>query len=80
MRYQTRAVLAGAYRGRDRDGSPRDRHLLTHVLNTDTGLVLCRGVYSKSLADEEADDVAATPTCTVCARKDPRRVSSTMEG
>ena len=67
MRYQTRAVLAGAYRGR--------RALLdaglTHVLDVEENRVLCGRVDPDNLADRFAMDPAANPTCPICKRRDP---------
>lgn len=66
-RYQTRAVLAGAYR----QNSPSA--FLTHSVDTANGdAPLCKRVKAESVADEHADDVNARPTCSTCLRRDPR--------
>lgn len=67
MRYQTRAVLAGAYLKGHRAS------LLTHSVDTENGdAPLCKRVKADSIADEHADDVNAPPTCLVCRARDPR--------
>lgn len=67
-RYQTTAVLAGAYRARREDL----RVMRTHVLDTERGVVLCGDVKPESLADVYADDAGAVASCPTCAKKDPR--------
>jgi len=68
MKYQTRGVLAGAYRG----GRANLKVLLTHTVD-ETDLPLC-AVNPDSIADEyscpEGADTA--PTCKKCLSKDPR--------
>lgn len=67
MRYQTRAVLAGAYLKGHRAS------LLTHSVDTENGdAPLCSRVKADSIADEFADDVNAEPTCITCRARDPR--------
>lgn len=69
--YETRAVLAGSYGRR----SQLLRQGLTHtVLVCDSGddEPLCSRVKGESIADSQASDVNAKPTCAECARKDPR--------
>ena len=65
---ETRAILAGAYRGT----SVSRRTLLTHVavVREDGSIarVLCGRVDIDSLADSGAMDVHAIPTCQTCAR------------
>lgn len=69
--YQTRGVLAGAYRGRN-DG---ERSNLTHLVNvaTDGESSLCRRVKPGMMADEfsasSTEDLQARPTCPYCAKK-----------
>jgi hypothetical protein len=66
---ETRAVLAGAYRGPD----VSRRQLLTHAVAVDeTGrelAVLCNRVGLDSLADRQASDPSAPPTCPSCVRR-----------
>lgn len=68
--YETRAVLAGAYKGQIRE-------TLTHTLQVDDPnyvkiRVLCANVKLDSLCDPYGSDRNAKPTCYVCARHDPR--------
>jgi hypothetical protein len=69
VRYETRAVLAAAYRR-------QESTMLTHTVKIDTYESevgpLCRRVYLDSLADPCADDPSAPPTCPVCRKRDPR--------
>lgn len=69
VRLQTRAVLAGAYRG-------QMRSTLTHTVavNEDgsDAYVKYKCVEVDSLADEHASDPNAPPTCKKCLRRDPR--------
>lgn len=72
--YETHAVLAGAYKGRRLSL----RNTLTHsvVLENDRfSKVLCATVDIDSMADSEADDPNARPTCPKCAKRDPRWVT-----
>lgn len=68
-RYETRAVLAAAYV--DLDG-----RCLTHSVVVDEKgqeqKVLCRKVRIESIADVGAMDPETRPTCSTCARIDPR--------
>lgn len=61
--YQTRAVLAGAYKS-------RVKTTLTHAAELNEAgreiAVLCGRVKVESLADECATDPFALPTCRVC--------------
>lgn len=67
--YETRGVLAGAYRGRS-----TERALLTHVAVVEDGVerrTLCRQpvdnlVDRHGMTDEERQ---AEPTCTTCRRR-----------
>jgi hypothetical protein len=65
-RYQTRAVLGGAYRGPDL----ASRTLLTHLLDTEQDKAGCR-VPVANLADEYCDPHGngLRPTCSRCAKK-----------
>lgn len=70
--YETCAVLAGAYKGKRLS----QRSTLTHTVRLNEGRfaeVLCGTVDLDSMADSEADDPDAPPTCPRCAKKDPRR-------
>jgi len=72
--YETRGVLAGAYR----ESSPKS--MLTHVVELDAEgnelRVLCRRVQLDSMADRYAGvDTTEPATCLVCARRDPRRLA-----
>lgn len=71
-RYQTRQVLAGAYRGRDVEA----RALLTHTADVATSYdsAICGKVKPGHLADEfsDPDGLQVAPTCPACLRKDPR--------
>jgi hypothetical protein len=66
VRWETRAVLAGAYRGKG-----LDRSTLTHLVGIDAAgndvRVKCRGVKIDSLADPYASDPDVAPTCPRCA-------------
>lgn len=82
VRYETRSVLAGAYRGRHRARDRRgELEGLTHTLEVveggerDRERVLCARVASDSLADQLGHTVTALeaePTCKVCRARDPR--------
>jgi hypothetical protein len=66
--YQTRGVLGGAYRGK----ALETRALLTHLVAVDTDAPQCRGVKADHIVDEYAhteEELAARPSCKVCARK-----------
>ena len=66
MRFQTWAVLAGAYKGRDVEA----RSLLTHSVEVSgEPKALCR-VNSESLTDDGRGDTL--PTCPTCRNRDPR--------
>lgn len=75
-RVETRAVLASAYRVAS-EGRGVHRATLTHaveVLADGTPIrTLCATVLVASLADVDATDAAAAPTCPRCAKLDPRR-------
>jgi hypothetical protein len=62
---ETRAVLAGAYRGRAATGA-----MLRHAVRVDADghavAVLCTRVALDNLADRHAGDPLAAPTCAVC--------------
>jgi hypothetical protein len=66
QRYQTRAVLGGAYRGPDL----ARRTLLTHLLDTELEISGCR-VPADNLADEYSapEGNGQRPTCPRCAKK-----------
>ena len=75
-RYETRGVLAGAYKGRARkglEGQAAGPRLLTHSVEVDgpwpTGRdvrVLCNRVPLDHMADSYGGDVNAPPECSVC--------------
>jgi hypothetical protein len=72
VRWETRAVLAGAYRGNHRGmGQRDDRATRTHLVGIDAAgndvRVKCRGVQLDNLADPNAGNVNAAPTCPRCA-------------
>ena len=72
LRFETRAVLAGAYRGH---AGLINR--LTHTAKIEPGtsldpVVLCELVLGKSLADPHATDPETAPTCQSCLKLDPR--------
>lgn len=69
---ETRAVLAGAYRGR----SASLAATRTHSFDTRTGRVLCGGVKADSLADVMADNPNLPPTCPTCRKRDLRSKSA----
>lgn len=73
MTYQTRDVLAAAYKGKRASLAA----MRSHVVEVDVcGFplrALCGRVEVESLADEFAADVSLAPTCAVCAKRDPRR-------
>ena len=70
-RIETRAVLAGAYREK------REKQVfLTHSVKVDgSGELIrtfCGRVKLENLADEQASDPQAAPSCPRCFRADPR--------
>lgn len=71
-KYETWAVLAGAYRGADLS----KRSLLTHTVCEPfvrgVERVLCRKVNMDSLTQSEEAGIDSKPTCPVCAKRDPR--------
>ena len=66
--YETRAVLGGAYPGKN----PPLKYMLTHTVAAATDEPLCKRVRAESIADRFADDISAPPTCPICLRRDPR--------
>lgn len=74
---ETRAVLAGAYRG----GRASLKTTLSHTVEVDDAgrarRVLCNDVALDSIADRHAADPDAKPTCPRCVKKDPRRREET---
>lgn len=68
MRFKTLAVLAGAYKGK----AAQQAATLTHTFDSIEDRVLCGRVKVESLADDNASDVRARPTCVVCLARDPR--------
>lgn len=80
MKVETRAVLAGAYTGGNRDL----KRLLRHAIEIDddgTWVRVLGGscVQMDSLADGGSLDEherAALPTCPRCLAKDPRKIGS----
>ncbi len=77
--FETHAVLAGAYKGK----RLFERQLHTHTVRLDNGRfaeVLCKTVELDSVADSEADDPDAPPTCPRCAKKDPRWKKESVDG
>lgn len=78
LRYETRGVLAGAYKARS-----YERATLTHALAIDdsktpweaeAATTLCGRIKSERLADPHAMDTAETPTCATCAARLARRI------
>lgn len=70
-RYETREVLAGAYR----DGAS-DSSMLTHTVDIQNDdAPLCSRVKADHIADGfsmEAGGIDLPPTCPTCRRRDPR--------
>lgn len=66
QRYETREVLAAAYRGK-----PPAR-FVSHTLDTVKGKTLCNRVKPDNLADSHASDIHAVPTCPTCRSRDQR--------
>ncbi len=68
-RFQTRGVLAGAYKA----GSAAEaRAMLTHLVDTTIEASLCRRVKAGNICDEyayTAEELTARPTCPLCAAK-----------
>jgi hypothetical protein len=62
--FETRAVLAGAYRAKG-----WERTTLTHSYDVDADRTLCNRVPADSLCDTYGSDVDADPTCTACLDK-----------
>jgi hypothetical protein len=70
VRFETRGVLGGAYRGK----SVCDRALLTHAIAIDAKgcdlFVLCRGPKLENIADSYAPGDRTLPaTCPLCAER-----------
>lgn len=68
-KFETRGVLAGAYRAAD------PKSFRTHVVELVNGhesRVLCKRVKLENLADPYAADPNAPATCAVCVKRDPR--------
>lgn len=65
-RYETRALLAGAYLPGCLDVT------LTHVLDTWQNRFICNGPKAASAADAGADDTNGRATCSTCSSRDPR--------
>lgn len=65
-RFETREVLAAAYR----ENAPAT--MLSHTVDAETEIPLCRRVKAASIADSSAGDINAAPTCPVCRRRDAR--------
>lgn len=65
---ETRALLAGSYKGYHR----QENAFLTHTMDLASGKFLCRGPKPENAADAGADDPKAAPTCQKCLQKDPR--------
>jgi hypothetical protein len=63
---ETRQVLAGAYRA-GREESPR-----THSFVRGMATTLCKRIKADNLADANAGDSTARPTCLTCIARDPR--------
>jgi len=77
-RYQTREVLAGAYRGR----SVSDRTLLSHLVDTEDPQerAMCGRVKPDQIADEYSrveSERYARPSCPACAKKWDKLVGDT---
>lgn|GEM_PF-1951987 len=78
--YETRAVLAAAFRGTRGVPSgwrpPPASSLLTHTVELDGNgnyrRVLCMRVKLENIADPCSGDIYQRPTCPTCARRDPR--------
>lgn len=74
--YQTRAVLAAAYRGKRRDLGATH----THVIEIDAAgketRALCGRVNIDNVADEMAQKTDAPASCDTCFRRDPRRTEN----
>jgi hypothetical protein len=65
--YQTRGVLAGAYKGRREID---DRALLTHLVRVENDRAVCNSRLN--VCDEyahTAEELAARPTCPKCAAR-----------
>lgn len=67
MNFETRDVLGGAYKG-----NQETRAMRTHSLEQGAEKSLCGRVEESRLADAEAGDPDAKPTCPGCLKKDPR--------
>jgi hypothetical protein len=72
MKYETRAVLAEAYKGMRHPFIEMHTHTIEFEHYDADGRVLCSRVKLSSLADPAADDETAPPTCPTCLRRDPR--------
>lgn len=64
---ETRAVLAGAYRGKDTS----DRTLLLHAVDTATDISLCKRIDAGRICDVPMGGPELV-TCPLCRQRDPR--------
>lgn len=70
-RYDVRAVLAGAYRGRQ-----DERACVTHALEVDAERSLCGRIEADRLVDSHGGEPAgAVPSCATCAARLARAVA-----
>ncbi len=77
---ETREVLAACYLGPNK----RRGRMLSHAVVVDRDKrvveVLCRRVSELSIADREASDPTATPTCAYCLRALKKRRATHLDG
>jgi predicted GNAT family acetyltransferase len=75
QKLQTRALLATSYRG----GRSKLDVTLTHTLDATKGKTLCGRVTELRMADADATDPHAPPTCPACLARDPRNRSGSFK-
>jgi len=83
VRVHTRAVLAGAYRGRDIAERVTHTHLVALTDRDSEDKVGCSGVEADALVDQYGhsdEELRARPTCPTCAKKWDRRKAGVAVG
>lgn len=52
-----------------------ERSMLTHAVDTATGLPLCKRVKASNIIDDSLWEggIESKPTCPICAKRDPRQ-------
>lgn len=79
MKYETRAVLAAAYKGLQHPLLTMHTHTIKFEHYDADGRVLCSRVKLSHLGDDPAANKTAPPTCPTCLRRDPRFKEDTSD-